>query len=147
MAYPVGAIMLFCSKEFLYFFALVFVIYWSIPWQRLRVWFLLGASFYFYACWDWRLGLLIAASATLDYLLARTMEVVTSVRWRKVFLGVSLVGNLGLLTYFKYANFFLESLEQALQAAGTSVSLPVLEVILPIGISFYTFEAISYTVD
>jgi alginate O-acetyltransferase complex protein AlgI len=66
---------------------------------------------------------------------------------RQLLVGVSVVANLGLLAYFKYANFFLQSLEQGLRAAGASVSLPVLRVILPIGISFYTFEAINYTVD
>src|SRR5262249_48644130 len=60
---------------------------------------------------------------------------------------ISLVANLGLLCYFKYANFFLRSVEEALQAAGATASLPVLQVILPVGISFYTFEAINYTID
>src|SRR5439155_24816991 len=67
--------------------------------------------------------------------------------YRRLLLVGSLVMNLGLLVYFKYANFFLDSLRESLQAAGVTASLPVLEVILPVGISFYTFEAINYTVD
>jgi alginate O-acetyltransferase complex protein AlgI len=108
---------------------------------------LLGASVYFYASWNEWLALLICASTAADFLLARGMEASTSPRRRKLLLAASLAGNLGLLCYFKYANFFLRSLEDALRAAGASASLPVLSVLLPVGISFYTFEAISYTVD
>jgi alginate O-acetyltransferase complex protein AlgI len=139
--------MLFCSEKFFVFFTLVFIVYWSLPWQRIRVYLLLGASFYFYANWNIWLALLICLSTALDYALALGMEKSRSVRVRKLLLSVSLVANLSLLVYFKYANFFLSSVEQALQALGAQASLPVLSVILPIGISFYTFEAINYTVD
>jgi alginate O-acetyltransferase complex protein AlgI len=141
------AAMLFCSQRFLVFFAAVFALYWALPGRRVRVWLLLGASFYFYACWNRWLALLICASTFADYWVARGIEASTAPGRRKLLLGASLAGNLGLLCYFKYANFFLGSLEQALHAAGASVSLPVLRVILPVGISFYTFEAINYTVD
>ncbi len=139
--------MLFCSQQFLLFFVVVFSIYWSLPGPRLRVWFLLAASFYFYARWNPWLAALIGASTALDYVLARGMEAAATPRRRKLLLAVSLTANLGLLCCFKYANFFLQSLTQALRAAGCPASLPLLEVILPIGISFYTFEAINYTVD
>jgi alginate O-acetyltransferase complex protein AlgI len=139
--------MLFCSQQFLVFFSIVFVIYWIFPWQRVRVWLLVVASFGFYASWNKWLAGLICLSTALDYALARGMEMTGSRRRRKLLLGVSLVANIGLLCYFKYANFFLRSLEQTLQALGAQTSLPVLQVILPIGISFYTFEAINYTVD
>src|SRR5436190_13119461 len=139
--------MLFCSLEFFVFFVGVFALYWAVPWQRPRVWLLLAASLYFYASWNKQLALLIAVSTALDYSLARGMEA-TQVAWRRrSLLGVSLVGNLTLLCYFKYANFFLASLEEALRSAGATASLPTLSVLLPVGISFYTFEAISYTVD
>jgi alginate O-acetyltransferase complex protein AlgI len=118
-----------------------------LPWNRMRVWLLLGASFFFYASWNEWLALIICVSTLVDYCLARGMDASSSPRWRKLFLMVSLLGNLGLLCYFKYANFFLHSVEEALNAAGASASLPVLRVILPVGISFYTFEAISYSVD
>src|SRR5262245_31482626 len=139
--------MLFCSWQFLVFFAAVFALYWCLPWARARVWLLLAASFYFYASWNHWLALVVLASATLDYLLARGLEAVAAPRGRRALVAVSVAANLGLLCYFKYANFFLSSLEQALAAWGAQTSLPVLSVLLPIGISFYTFEAISYVVD
>lgn len=139
--------MLFCSQQFLIFFAVVFAAYWALPRPAWRVYFLLAASFYFYASWNRWLAALICISTVMDYAVARGMEAAAAPRWRRTLLGVSLIGNLSLLAYFKYANFFLQSITQALHMAGASASLPVLKVILPIGISFYTFEAINYTVD
>jgi alginate O-acetyltransferase complex protein AlgI len=139
--------MLFCSKEFALFFSAVFVLYWLLPWQRARVWLLLAASFTFYASWSKQLAVLICATTAADYVIARGMDAWASERRRKLLLAASLVMNLGLLCYFKYANFFLQSVQEALRAGGASASLPVLQVVLPIGISFYTFEAINYTVD
>src|SRR5439155_7325770 len=115
--------------------------------DRARVWLLLLSSFYFYASWNHWLALLICLTTLMDYVVARGMVATGSPRWRKLLLGTSLVVNLGVLVYFKYANFFLHSLEEALRATGAESSLPVLRVILPIGISFYTFEAINYTID
>lgn len=137
----------FCSLEFLQLLAVVFTLYWAVPWQRVRIWILLVASFWVYASWNKQLALLIGISTATDYLLALGMDSWKSPARRRLLLGLSLVGNLGLLCYFKYANFFLHSLQETLRLAGASASLPVLEVILPIGISFYTFEAINYTVD
>src|SRR5215469_4249664 len=128
--------MVFCSQQYLVFFTAVLALYWALPWRRARVWLLLGASFYFYACWNRWLALLVCASTFADYWLARGIEASASPCWRKTFLAASLAGNLGLLCYFKYANFFLRSLEDALRAAGATASLPVLRVILPVGISF-----------
>ncbi len=139
--------MLFCTLPYLYFFTAVFVVYWSMPWHRARVWLLLGASFYFYASWNQWLALLIGVTTVMDYLVARGIEASPSQRSRRFLLGLSLAANVGLLVYFKYANFFLQSLEAALHRCGGTVSLPLLQVILPVGISFYTFEAINYTVD
>src|SRR5262245_59834 len=139
--------MLFCTKQFLIFFLIVFFAYWALPWRRGRVYLLLAASFYFYATWSKWLACVVCFSSALDYLVARGMDASTSPRLRKALLALSVTANLGLLCYFKYANFFLRSLEDALAAAGLSASLPVLSVLLPLGISFYTFEAISYTVD
>lgn len=139
--------MLFCSAQFVLFFSAVFALYWAIPWHRGRIWLLLVSSFCFYASWNHWLALLIGVTTVMDYVLARGMDAGSSPRGRRLLLGLSLVVNLGLLAYFKYANFFLRSLEEAVHAAGAEASLPVLRVLLPIGISFYTFEAISYTVD
>src|SRR4029079_3007462 len=141
--------MLFCSQPFLWFFTAVFLIYWTLPWARARVYLLLAASFYFYASWNQWLAAIICIASTLDFFVARGIEASpsNSVTRRRLLLCVSIVANLGLLCYFKYANFFLESLEQTLHAAGIAASLPVRKVMLPIGISFYTFEAINYAVD
>jgi alginate O-acetyltransferase complex protein AlgI len=139
--------MLFCSSAFLLFFLVVFSVYWALPWPRARVWLLVGASLYFYASWNAQLALVILASTTFDYVVARGIEVSASSRKRRWLAALSVVSNLGLLCYFKYMNFFLASLEQSLRLAGASVSFPLLSVILPIGVSFYTFEAINYVVD
>jgi alginate O-acetyltransferase complex protein AlgI len=139
--------MLFYSVEFLIFFAALLFVYWATPWQRVRVWMLLIASFCFYASWNKWLAVIVCASTLLDYLLALGMARST-VEWRrKALLGVSVCANLGLLCYFKYVNFFLESLNELLIAAGSPICFLTLNVMLPIGISFYTFEAINYTVD
>jgi alginate O-acetyltransferase complex protein AlgI len=138
---------LFCSPEFLLFFTVILLVYWALPWHQGRVWLLLLASFYFYASWNKRLALLISVSTVLDYLLALGMDRAATLRGRKLLLSISLVANLGLLCYFKYANFFLGSLNELLIAAGSPRLFRTLSVILPIGISFYTFEAINYTVD
>ncbi len=139
--------MLFCSQPYLFFFAIVFALYWSLRGQRARIGLLLVASFTFYATWNRWLACLIFVCTTIDYYLARGMDAWSSKRARKLLLVVSLVLNLGLLAYFKYANFFLDSLQQLLATSGLTVSMPLLAVILPVGISFYTFEAINYTVD
>jgi alginate O-acetyltransferase complex protein AlgI len=163
--------MLFCSWNFARFFALVLAVYWLVPWRNLRwavrlpawrgrpgraflltgdevrVWLIVAASYYFYASWSRKLALLVCATTMMDYCIALGMEAVASPRRRRALLLLSLTANLGILAYFKYTNFFLDSLQEALRAAGVSLSWPALKIILPIGISFYTFEAINYTVD
>ncbi|HTU88469.1 MAG TPA: MBOAT family protein [Gemmataceae bacterium] len=139
--------MLFCSQAFLFFFAALLLIYWLMPWQTVRIGLLLVASFYFYAVWNAWLAVLICVTTVMDYLLALGMDRSTSPRRRKLLLAASLIVNIGVLGYFKYANFFLVSLDEALIALGAPMWFGTLSVILPIGISFYTFEAINYTVD
>src|SRR5690242_2548717 len=137
--------MLFTTGEYVLFLAAVVTLYWLTPYRRVRVWILLVASLAFYASWNKWLALLIAATSVADYFFGRGMEASGRPAVRRGLLLGSLVMNLGLLCYFKYANFFLRSLEDGLRAAGASASFPVLRVILPVGISFYTFEAINYT--
>ncbi|MFM7160071.1 MAG: MBOAT family protein, partial [Planctomycetaceae bacterium] len=139
--------MLFCSLEFLPFFAVVFGLYWLLPWNRARVGLLLVASFWFYSCWNHWLALLIVASTTLDFAIGLGLERFSRTATRRALLLTSLGFNLGLLAYFKYVNFFLDSLQQTLRLAGWQTAWPTLQVLLPVGISFYTFEAISYSVD
>jgi len=137
----------FCTWQYFAFFVSVFSAHWLLPSDRLRVWLLVAASVVFYASWNPWLAALICASTTVDYLLARGIDASPSARMRRRLMVTSVVMNLALLGFFKYANFFLGSIEQALRAAGAARSLPVVRVVLPIGISFYTFEAISYVVD
>jgi alginate O-acetyltransferase complex protein AlgI len=139
--------MLFCTSEYVFFLAAVVVLYWLTPWAQGRVWFLLGASMWFYASWNQWLAILVFGTSILDYLIARGMDSSEDHPTRRALLLCSLAMNIGLLFYFKYVNFFLESLEETLTALGANYSIPTLRVILPIGISFYTFEAINYTVD
>jgi alginate O-acetyltransferase complex protein AlgI len=139
--------MLFCTFEFLVFFVAVFAVYWALPWARARVWLLLGCSFFFYACWNKWLALIIGVSTAVDYFLALGMDRPgTPQRLRKLFVIISIVANLGLLGYFKYVNFFLESFYDAMGWVR-AYDKPLLNILLPVGISFYTFEAINYTVD
>ena len=139
--------MLFCTLQYVLFLSLILAVYWTLPEGRWRVWLLLVASFDFYRRWNEWLAVVIAATTILDWLLALAMQRCHSSRWRRFILVFSLCVNLGLLIAFKYANFLIDSLRDALQHAGAEASLPVLAVILPIGISFYTFEAINYMVD
>jgi len=139
--------MLFCSISFMVFFAVLLCIYWALPWQRARVWLLIAASFYFYATWNKWLAVLLCISTFIDYLLALGIEKSQKNRKRKLLLYISLFANIGLLCYFKYTNFFLLSLDEMLIAAGASSWFRSLQVIVPVGISFYTFEAINYMVD
>jgi alginate O-acetyltransferase complex protein AlgI len=138
--------MLFVTQKFLIFYVVVFTAYWLIPWKRPRVWLLLVASYYFYYCFNHWLALVVASSSVADYFIARGMESFRRDAVRRLLLLGSLAMNLGLLCYFKYTNFFLESYYQA---TGTPYSreTDLLSIILPVGISFYTFEAINYTVD
>jgi alginate O-acetyltransferase complex protein AlgI len=139
--------MLFCTLPFLAFFVVVFVAYWLTPWPRARVWLLLGASFYFYSCWSAQLAWLVVATSVFDFLAARAIDAIERPRLRKALWLGSLAVNLSVLLYFKYANFFLDSLAQSLRLVGFRVNWPLLQVLVPVGISFYTFEAISYTTD
>ena len=108
--------MLFCSQQYWLFFTLVFAVYWMMPWQRARVYLLLAASLYFYASWNHWLAAIIAVSTTFDFFVARAIDGSSDTRRRELLLSVTITANLGLLCYFKDANFFLASLEQALHA-------------------------------
>jgi len=135
---------IFHSLDFVVFVVLVVAIYWRLP-QRAQNVLLLVSSYVFYGyVHPWFL-ILIASSTLIDYLSARGME-----RWpehRRRFMAVSIVSNFGMLGFFKYFNFFADNVQAVLAAAGVQVSAPVLRVLLPVGISFYTFQAMSYTVD
>jgi alginate O-acetyltransferase complex protein AlgI len=140
--------MIFNSVTFLLFFVVVAVLYWGLP-TKPRYWLLLLSSLVFYAFWRWEyLGILLA-SALVDYLVARGLDATPLEQRsrRKKLLAISLTLNLGLLMYFKYLMFFTENLNLLFEELGASTRLPYWQIILPFGISFYTFETISYTMD
>src|SRR5262249_10862138 len=139
--------MLFDSPIFFVFLILVVAAYWLLPWRRQNV-FLLLASYFFYGWWDWRFLCLMAASTVLDYLIALRMARTNDLSRRRGWMIFSLGFNLSLLGTFKYFNFFVDSFTEFLHAFGLqNASLPVLRILLPPGISFYTFQAIAYIVD
>ncbi|MBI1383012.1 MAG: MBOAT family protein [Planctomycetaceae bacterium] len=140
--------MLFNSPEFAIFFPLVFAAYWlARRFEGPRVCLLLLASYVFYGAWDWRFLGLIAASTLLDFLVGRALSRTDAPLGRKWLLGVSLVGNLGTLGFFKYFNFFTQEAAHLLRTLGFQANEPTLQILLPVGISFYTFQTLSYTID
>ncbi len=139
--------MFFHTQHYLIFFVVVFTLYWAARRSELRVWLLVGASIVFYAVWSQALAFLVLSSTVMDYLLARKMDSSQSPLWRRIYLGTSLCVNLGILCYFKYADFFISSLVESLRLVGGDLAIPALNLMVPFGISFYTFEAISYTMD
>jgi len=141
--------MLFNSVPFAIFLPLVFVLYWALNRWPLR-WqngFLVVASYLFYGWWDWRFLSLIAFSSLVDYVVGLRLARTETSRARNALLGVSLAVNLGLLGFFKYFDFFIDSFADLLGTVGLQASLPTLRVVLPVGISFYTFQTLSYTID
>jgi D-alanyl-lipoteichoic acid acyltransferase DltB (MBOAT superfamily) len=115
--------------------------------RRVRLLFILGASYVFYAHWDYRFLPLIWASSTMDWLLGNAIDRAENPRARKVWLAATVVLNLGVLGFFKYFNFGIDSARAALSAAGIEVSPVTLSVALPVGVSFFTFESMSYVID
>lgn len=140
--------MLFDTTLFVWFFVLVFSGFWLIArFKTLRVLWLLAASYLFYASWNPTLVGLIVASTIIDFSIARRIFNAPTQKSRKRWLLVSLVTNLGVLAGFKYTGFFLDSINDALSIMGTTGQIPVPQIILPVGISFYTFQTLSYTID
>lgn len=140
--------MLFNSIDFAFFFPIVILAYWTVANRNITVRnaFLVLVSYLFYGWWDWRFLGLIAFSSLVDYLVGiRLYKQEGSAR--KALLGISLFTNLGLLAFFKYSNFFIESFQGAFTIFGNSLNINSLQVILPVGISFYTFQTMSYTLD
>lgn len=138
--------MLFTSTIFIVFFGLVVGAYFSVP-QRLRWGVLLAASYVFYMWWEPAYAVLIFGSTVVDYVAALMMDRAVEPRRRKALLAVSLTANLGLLFLFKYYDFFRASLASALGPFGLGHPFPELDLLLPVGISFYTFQTLSYTID
>jgi alginate O-acetyltransferase complex protein AlgI len=141
--------MLFHTPEYFAFFAIVWLTYWRLEHRAQNV-LLLLASFLFYGWWDWRFLLLLIATASIDFWVALGIDRARlrgADRTAKRILLVSIGANLTVLGFFKYFNFFVGSAEQALRGLGYQGSLWTLHIILPVGVSFYTFQAMSYTID
>jgi alginate O-acetyltransferase complex protein AlgI len=139
--------MLFNSLTFLVFFVAVLSLHSLIPGWQARKQLLLAASYLFYAAWNPPYVLILAASTAVDWWLARRLGRAEDPGARRVLLTLSLVSNLGLLGFFKYSGFLLENFQRALAAFGVDYQPPEWNVVLPVGISFYTFASLSYTID
>jgi D-alanyl-lipoteichoic acid acyltransferase DltB (MBOAT superfamily) len=142
----------FHTQAFLLFLLVVAVAYWTVPrrWNTVRVWLLVVASFHFYAAWNASLALLVTVTTLADYALARLMDRTETQRHRRLLMFASVGMNLGVLCYFKYRGFFLNELHALVGRFGFDAgyqTLSPLDILVPFGISFYTFEAISYAVD
>jgi len=142
--------MVFNSTTFLIFFILFFFIYWGIN-NRLSIaarnLFIIISSYIFYGWWDWRFLSLIAFSTIVDFSIGYLLSKNKRDIFRKGLLIISIIVNLGLLAFFKYFNFFIESLNVLLISFSMQVNITTLKIILPVGISFYTFQTLSYTID
>ena len=139
--------MSFNSLEFLVFLVIVFLVYWKLNHKSQNI-FLVVASYVFYGWWDWRFLFLLLASTFIDFFVGLAINVTESQSRRRVFLIASILANLGILGFFKYYDFFVTSLQQALASIGLQTSsLTTLGIILPVGISFYTFQTMSYAIE
>ncbi|WP_109831567.1 MBOAT family O-acyltransferase [Reichenbachiella versicolor] len=141
--------MIFNSIDFAIFLPIVLTIYWIIDRNnfKLQNLFIAFTSYFFYGWWNWTFLTLIFASTIVDYLIGRNLVKSVVKRKRKLLLGLSISFNIGILLYFKYFNFFLENFTTAFSFFGYKLESESLNVILPVGISFYTFQTLSYTID
>ena len=140
--------MTFNSVQFAIFFALVFPLYWALRTKTLQNLLLVIVSYVFYAMWDWRFLLLLAGTTIVDFFSVQRIHAAgDSERRRRAWMIFSVAINLGVLAFFKYFEFFVDSAISSLDALGVSVSEPLLRFTLPVGISFYVFHEISYAID
>ncbi len=141
--------MLFNSLEFAVFLPIIFLLYWFIAPKRAKFQniLILISSYVFYGWWDWRFLFLILFSSILDYAIGLQLQKRTIERQRKQLLWLSILVNIGILALFKYYDFFAQNFVEAFTFFGKSISLSSLDIILPVGISFYTFQSLSYSID
>ena len=141
--------MLFNSISFAIFLPIVFLLYWFVLQRNLKAqnFFVVVASYFFYGWWDWRFLSLIFISTFQDYFVALKLQKSTDERKRKIWLLVSIIVNIGFLGFFKYYNFFLDNFVDFIALFGLQPNVSSLKIILPVGISFYTFQTLSYTID
>jgi alginate O-acetyltransferase complex protein AlgI len=141
--------MLFNSLDFAIFLPIVFLLYWFVAQKNLKLQnaLIVVASYVFYGWWDWRFLSLIIFSTVVDYLIGKRLRTEDKQSKRKALLWTSIIVNLGFLGFFKYYNFFLENFVDAFSLFGIQINANSLNIILPVGISFYTFQTLSYTID
>ncbi|MEZ5046511.1 MAG: MBOAT family O-acyltransferase [Chitinophagaceae bacterium] len=141
--------MFFNSIDFAIFLPLVFILYWFVTNNNLKLqnFLIVVASYIFYGWWDWKFLSLILFSSIVDYLVSRQLGIEEHKSKRKALLWISIMINLGLLGFFKYFNFFLANFKAAFSFFGSEININSLNIILPVGISFYTFQTLSYTID
>ena len=141
--------MLFNSIDFAIFLPIVFLLYWFVAQKNLRLQnsLIVVASYVFYGWWDWRFLSLIIFSTLVDYLVGQKLSIEDNPSKRKVLLWTSILVNLGFLGFFKYYNFFKDNFVTAFSFLGNEIQLNSLNIILPVGISFYTFQTLSYSID
>lgn len=138
--------MLFNSAGYIVFFTIVCLVYFILPKKLKRV-FLLLASYFFYSCWNLKYSLLMLFSTVATYLTAIAMDMVGAKKKKKLYLGLCFFVNLAILFVFKYYSFTVNFINKILGIAALSIDMPVIDVLLPVGISFYTFQALGYIVD
>ena len=141
--------MLFNSYEFMLLFLPICLAawWWLGRWPSLRLTMLVAASYLFYGWWNWHFTALLAVSTLLDWIVGHAIERSENKRKRFGFLMISLVGNLGLLAYFKYTGFLATAVNDLLNAFRFGTTLPIPQIILPVGSSFYTFQTLTYSID
>jgi alginate O-acetyltransferase complex protein AlgI len=141
--------MLFNSLGFAVFLPVIFILYWFVTNRSLKLqnFLLLAGSYFFYACWDYRFLFLLIFSTLLDYITGLKMSGADSRKKKRFWFLLSVIVNLGFLGIFKYYNFFADSFAEALSLLGLQVNPWTIRVILPVGISFYTFHGLSYIID
>ncbi len=141
--------MLFNSVAFALFLPTVFLLYWFVFKKNLKLqnFFIVVISYFFYGWWDWKFLGLILFSTVVDYFIGRGLLHFKELKFRKLLLWTSICVNIGLLGYFKYFNFFIDNFIEAFSFLGLKLHVSTLQIILPVGISFYTFQTLSYTID
>jgi len=141
--------MLFNSLDFAIFLPIVFFLYWFVAQNKIKLQntLIVVSSYIFYAWWDWRFLSLIISSTLVDYYVGQKLRPDIKKSKRKLLLCTSIIVNLGFLGFFKYYNFFLENFIDAFSLFGMQINANSLNIILPVGISFYTFQTLSYTID
>lgn len=141
--------MVFNSIDFAIFLPIVFILYWFVTNKNLKTqnFLIVVASYVFYGWWDWRFLSLIVFSTIVDYIVGRKLKNEEEQLKRKILLWTSISVNLGFLGFFKYYNFFLDNFITAFSFFGLEIQGNSLNIILPVGVSFYTFQTLSYTID